>query len=104
MTKECKGPYTSNCMKLGLLRLVSKAGSGAVAILPGVSLNWARPELHIEQNQLEDSDSLDSVLLTQLGEILSNVTLSVRVLERDTPLSFARALLGESAVGTGDQA
>ncbi|XP_014282869.2 uncharacterized protein [Halyomorpha halys] len=97
MSKECRGQYNSHCLKLNLLRMVSRAGSGAFSILPGVSLSWTRPHLDLEPAQLEDQERLDTILLDQLGDTLSNISLSVKILDREAPLSFAKAYLGESA-------
>lgn len=97
MSKECRGQYSSHCLKLNLLRMVSRAGTGALSLLPGVSLSWVRPRLEIEPAQLEDPEGLDTILLGQLGDTLSNISLSVKILDREAPLSFAKAYLGESS-------
>nr|BAN21330.1 unkown protein [Riptortus pedestris] len=101
MSRECSGPYSPNCMKLGLLRILSKAGDGEVALFPGISLSWVRPDLQLEQNQLQDSQTLDSVLINHLADLLSNLTLSVRVVNKETPLALANALLSQTPVATG---
>ncbi|KAL1137693.1 hypothetical protein AAG570_009389 [Ranatra chinensis] len=96
MNGECRGIYSGKCMKLGLLSLMSRAGS--YRLLNGLTVT-AEPvhPPHSEELKLDDPANLDHLLLNSMAKYLASVSINVRVMDKETPLKLAGAYYGNSS-------
>ncbi|BES96516.1 Protein of unknown function (DUF1676) [Nesidiocoris tenuis] len=107
MITECKGGYSPNCLKLGLIRVISRSGSFSLPVLPGVSISSdglrdsETPADEPGANLVAHPEKIDHLLLDRVSGYLGTLSLNMRVLEKNAPLSFAKSILGDGITATG---
>ncbi|CAA9999840.1 unnamed protein product [Nesidiocoris tenuis] len=105
MITECKGGYSPNCLKLGLIRVISRSGSFSLPVLPGVSISSdglrdsETPADEPGANLVAHPEKIDHLLLDRVSGYLGTLSLNMRVLEKNAPLSFAKSILGDGITG-----
>ena len=95
LSEDCRGVYSSHCMKLGMLKVLTRVGGEVYPLSAGLSIrSEPLPPPPLPPSELRDPARLDALLLASLGRYLSSLSLNVNIMDEETPLKLANAYYG----------